>query len=410
MIKTNLKDNLIEFSNGWEEYINDCRRLKGDKYNYYVNSDHPVYTTLKEKIVNQLEGLVDKRIYEVKSSVGASTLAGIPWISIMDKEVTQSTQNGYYLSYLFSKDAKKLYLSIGLGATQFEDRYGANNKTTNKIIKAKQVFVENFKKYSPVKNFKKINLIENDNFIRKFTPPMVRMANYYEAGSFFTKIYNLVNLDFTEEEFVNDVEKYIKSYRDIVLDPLSKPLVDNLDEIVLEDSDRIQKSNLDYDLPSFDPTLIYPKLKATKKSNSNRQKKHTTPSKKVGDAGEIHVYKYEKNKLINADREDLANRIIKQYEDLSSFPGYDIQSFDENGNKIYIEVKSTKNKKKNYFEISVNEIKASIELGDSYYIYQVTNALIDPQISVVIKDLAKYEKAKKILVEPIIYRISYKTN
>ena len=40
---------------------------------------------------------------------------------------------------------------------------------------------------------------------------------------------------------------------------------------------------------------------------------------KVGDAGEKHVFDYEKNKLESKGRHDLADLIVKQYEDLS-FP------------------------------------------------------------------------------------------
>ena len=63
---------------------------------------------------------------------------------------------------------------------------------------------------------------------------------------------------------------------------------------------------------------------------------------------------------------------------------------------------------RNYFEISENEIKAAKELGDSYYIYQVTNALTDPKISNVINDLYKYEGQGRILIEPLVYRVSFK--
>jgi len=412
MNNTNIKAHLIDFSNGWEDYLNSCKRLVSDNYRYYVKSDHKIYITLVKLIVTELQALVDERIYKVKSSVGASTLAGIPWISIMDKQVTQSTQNGYYISYLFSKNAKKLYLSIALGATQFSNLYGENNKTTKKIIKAKEVFVENFNKYAPANNFEEMDLIvkEDDSSIRSFSPPMVRMAEYYEAGSFFTKTYDLVNPNFTESDFVDDIERYVSSYRKIVLDPSSQPLVDNLDEIVLEDSDKKLNSNLNYDIPSFNPAAIRPRTSTKKKGLSNKPKKPSLPSKKVGDAGEKHVYEYEMNKLRNAGREDLAEMIVKQYEDLSFFPGYDIQSFDKKGNKIYIEVKSTKNKKKDYFEISENELNTAKQFRNSYYIYQVTDALINPQISWFIKDLMKYHEERKILIEPMNYRISFKNN
>ena len=236
---------------------------------------------------------------------------------------------------------------------------------------------------------------------------MLRSAKNYAGGSFFTKSYNLVDPDFTEDGLASDPKKYIDSYRKIVSDPASSALLEVLDESLFEESDKKQRKNYDYELPSFNPKNIEPKNKNTKKGQSSKPNKPSPPSKKVGDAGEKHVYEYEKNKLVKCGREDLANMIVKQYEDLSFFPGYDIQSFDEEGNKIFIEVKSSKNKKKDYFEISENEINAANELGDVYYVYQVTNALTDPKISTVIKNLMSYETPKKILVEPLVYRITF---
>ena len=51
-----------------------------------------------------------------------------------------------------------------------------------------------------------------------------------------------------------------------------------------------------------------------------------------------------KKRLESMGRHDLADLIVKQYEDLSFFSGYDIQSFDESGNKRFIGFKSTKGK------------------------------------------------------------------
>ena len=96
---------------------------------------------------------------------------------------------------------------------------------------------------------------------------------------------------------------------------------------------------------------------------------------------------------------------MKQYEDHSFFPGYDIKSFDENGNEIFIEVKSTVSKDKNYFEISDNEVLAADSLKDSFFIYQVTEALSNPRISVIIKNPMKYISENKILLEPWIYKM-----
>ena len=104
-------------------------------------------------------------------------------------------------------------------------------------------------------------------------------------------------------------------------------------------------------------------------------------------------------------REDLAEKIVKQYEDLSFFPGYDIKSFNEDGEEIFIEVKSTVSKGKNHFEISDNEVLAAESLEGSYFIYQVTDALANPKISAIVRNPMKYVEQKKILLEPWIYKM-----
>ena len=329
-----LKRTFNAFSSSWESYVSHCRKLIDNKFKFNLTKDHEVYRLIIKTIVAELSTLVDERLYKVKASVGQSGLAGIPWLSVMDKELTESTQNGFYISYLFSRNAKRLYVSIALGATQFEDLYGENDKATEKIIKAKELFVKNFNKYSPSDSFEQMDLIDpqDKEFIRQdFSPRMLRRAKNYAGGSFFTKSYNLVDPDFTEDGLASDPKKYIDSYRKIVSDPASSALLEVLDESVFEESDKKQRKNYDYELPSFNPKNIEPKNKNTKKGQSSKPNKPSPPSKKVGDAGEKHVYEYEKNKLVKCGREDLANMIVKQYEDLSFFPGYDIQSFDEEG-------------------------------------------------------------------------------
>ena len=409
---TNLKNHLVEFSQGWESYVNKCMRLVDDSLRFYVTKDHRVYEVLIKTVVSEIQSLVDERIYKVKGSVGQSSLTGIPWLSVMDKHVTESTQEGFYISYLFSKNAKRLHLSIALGATQFEDLYGANNKTTDKIIQAKNQFVQNFNRHAPAESFETMDLLDekDTNFTREFSTTMTRIADYYEGGSFFTKTYDLVNPNFEEDDLVNDLARYVDSYRKIVNDPASSVLLDVLAESVFEETDQKKESDLNYELPEFNPIVLesQPKDISKKRKTSSKPSKPSTPSKKVGDAGEKYVYEFEKNKLERLGLSDLANKIVKQYEDLSFFPGYDIQSFDELGNKIFIEVKSTKGKNKNYFEISDNEIRAAKELGDSYHIYQVTNALTDPKISTVISNLYNYEEQDKLLIEPMVYKVIFK--
>lgn len=68
--------------------------------------------TIPAKIQNQLPNG-----YVVKGSVGKGRLTSCPWVAIMDKNETTSTQKGVYLVFLFSSDLKHLYLSLGQGVT-----------------------------------------------------------------------------------------------------------------------------------------------------------------------------------------------------------------------------------------------------------------------------------------------------
>ena len=101
-----LKNNLLTFSSGWKGYLIDCEREVEGKKRYYVNKNHEIYDLFINVIPNQIGSLIDKRIYKVKAYVGQSGITGIPWIAIMDKEITESTQEKFYISYLFSRNLK----------------------------------------------------------------------------------------------------------------------------------------------------------------------------------------------------------------------------------------------------------------------------------------------------------------
>ena len=181
-------------------------------------------------------------------------------------------------------------------------------------------------------------------------------------------------------------------------------------ETIFEESNQKHDFNLDYDVKDFNPDVIDTNPKKKNKKKSKKYHSYIKPSKKVGDAGENHVYDYERNKLLKMGRSDLADKIVKQFDDQSNYPGYDIQSFDEHGNKIYIEVKSTKTKKKSFFEISDNEVSSARKYGNEYHIYHVTNALINPKIVRIIKNPLLYVKENKILLEPWIYKLKFSDN
>ena len=89
--------------------------------------------------------------------------------------------------------------------------------------------------------------------------------------------------------------------------------------------------------------------------------------------GELWALKYEVEKLKRAGRHNLIEKIIHTAKDEGDGTGYDIQSFDESGKKIYIEVKTTKGAKNSTFYITRTELERSKIEGNNYYLYRLYN-------------------------------------
>lgn len=96
-------------------------------------------------------------------------------------------------------------------------------------------------------------------------------------------------------------------------------------------------------------------------------------NKRLGDLGELWVMKYEIEKLKNANKHNLINQIKHTSKDEGDGTGYDIQSFDREGNKIFIEVKTTKGRQNSTFFVTRNELERSKIEKDNYYLYRLYN-------------------------------------
>ncbi|WP_339289353.1 DUF3578 domain-containing protein [Ureibacillus sp. FSL K6-0786] len=102
-----LRDDIIKIM---DDYL--IERTKPFKANPLVNF-------IKHKITNEYKKLsfINKK-YKVIGSAGVGNWAAVPWIAIMNTEITTSTQRGFYLVYLFSEDMKKVYLTLAQGVTE----------------------------------------------------------------------------------------------------------------------------------------------------------------------------------------------------------------------------------------------------------------------------------------------------
>ena len=87
--------------------------------------DHPVADKIRSfdnNIKTSLGELSENFIF--KASPGMGNWADVPWIAILDPEVTTTVQTGYDVVYLFSADMKQVFLSLNQGVTFLKDELG----------------------------------------------------------------------------------------------------------------------------------------------------------------------------------------------------------------------------------------------------------------------------------------------
>ena len=71
-------------------------------------------------------GVANEARYQVTGSPGKGNWAGVPWVAILDRFVTDTPQQGYYLVYLAKEDCTGVYLSLNQGVTTIRQQYGAS--------------------------------------------------------------------------------------------------------------------------------------------------------------------------------------------------------------------------------------------------------------------------------------------
>lgn len=113
---------------GLIEELNDLLKKfqeKGEKYENHIGQGVSIGSIygkiLKEDIPQKLKELFPEDTYKIKGSIGSGRIAKCPWLAIMNKNETTSTQSGVYLVFLFSRDLQKIYLSLAQGVTDVKE-------------------------------------------------------------------------------------------------------------------------------------------------------------------------------------------------------------------------------------------------------------------------------------------------
>lgn len=163
---------------------------------------------------------------------------------------------------------------------------------------------------------------------------------------------------------------------------------------------------IDYDIQFVD--FEYIQRHPEKNSKNNYRSRETDyekinrNKKNIGNRGENAVLINEINKLKSLGLNDYANQVCIPENDAC---GYDIRSFDENGNEIHIEVKTnSSNKKYLDFYITQNELEHLMQ-DENYYIYYLFDIKNKhPKCHIINKQDILDRKSE--FIQPVIYKVN----
>ena len=385
-----------------------------EDYNIKVDSSSEAYKLICNEIPLFLKGFFHRNDFKVNGSIGKGNRTKYPWISILNTNITTSTQEGLYIGYLFKKDMSGFHISLLQGITHFERRFGRKKYEYIKIIG--DYFRSELDDMDEMEDFS-CEAIDIGATSRD-------LGYGYQEANIISKLY--LKDQFTKEELENDLNRMVKLY-----DFIYKHMESNYDDIVDSILAEYEDDFLDADEAKFiikeveneirfrrydeDITLIEvsPQEEKTNKFKKFRREstlkkdyiKKQTEDAKTGLIGEELALEFERNRLESIG---IVDRLPKWVAKESDSYGYDILSYDYDENhqikEIYIEVKSSTSRVDVDFYVSRNEYMTSKENGLNYFIYRIYD--IDAKNPKIYRANGPIDL--NFDLEPFTYKASYK--
>lgn len=125
-------------------------------------------------------------------------------------------------------------------------------------------------------------------------------------------------------------------------------------------------------------------------------------NRRLGEQGEEYVFKLEQRRLTVEGRSDLAGEVAWTARDEGDGAGYDIASFNSDGSRRLIEVKTTNGGPETPFYVTVNEVSVSDENAATFWLYRVYEFSKEPRIYCLKVSL----KSGELKLAPSVYRAS----
>lgn len=180
-------------------------------------------------------------------------------------------------------------------------------------------------------------------------------AKWNEIG--FAELLEM-NWDSLTAVCVQFIKEFLTQYDAIIEAVWGSPISPSVFKNTLIKRDKPTDGHTDY--PEYERKFSGVEIDYTAKAKEQKD---------LGDAGEQLVKQYEINRLIDAGRYDDAGKV----DIVKDGMGYDVLSFDEEGNPKHIEVKTTTGDKHAAFNLSGNEFEFMKRNVGTYIIYRVFN-------------------------------------
>ena len=139
--------------------------------------------------------------YRVYGSCGTGAWAETPWVAILDKAITNSTRNGYYIVFLFDTKQTTLYLCLAVGWTQFQENFSLDEARDR------------------IKNYSNYFADKLSTIPEGFTSGPIhlsaehQLSKGYEIGEIVSKSYSMEELD--AERMLQDTKNLIDTYGEL---------------------------------------------------------------------------------------------------------------------------------------------------------------------------------------------------
>jgi uncharacterized protein DUF3883 len=163
-------------------------------------------------------------------------------------------------------------------------------------------------------------------------------------------------------------------------------VIDDLEEVRLQ-APPVYTAALIVEPPEVIEIPHCPRTRASRKCDwAARDEQNRT----LGRAGEEWVFGFEKFRLTDVGRGDLAARVFWRSNVVGDGDGYDIDSFEREEAPRYVEVKTTNGPATTQFLVSPNEVECSREKGDAFCLYRVFDFRGTPRVFILRGDLDRH--------------------